>query len=422
MEIVETVENVDQPKEIYDADNDKMIPNPNLQKDDKEDKPTTKAKSKTEETEEEETEESETEEEDGSEDEESEEESETEEEEEEESETSDNENVLDSVDAVIEDTFSEKFGVKTADEITTLITNALDVQDELEAVIKERDELKLAKPKFTDPAQESAFQFVSKYDPKMQGEALQTFAKLIGMDLETASQEMLLEEEYIHKNDHYSRSEAQKMFKRQYNKLYTLDRTKFEGTDEEFEEEKKVLELQLKGDAAKAKNFLKDTREKHKPAAGVEAPKVNEVVTKAVEQTTKQYSDFVEKTGDITFGEGEDKFVFKLDGDRKKQASLAVKNWVSNPSSYDEKGGLIGSASPISALKNVVGALFLDEIVKAASASASSKVSTKRLEDLGKTKPKKRVAPASGEGKVGASDDLDEQASRIIKLRNKRAA
>jgi hypothetical protein len=427
---------VDQPKEIYDADNDKMIPNPLLEKKEpaKEEskKPAPKAKSEEteEEEEQEETDESENEEESEEEEEQEseEEESENEEEEEEEEESDDkkktdkDEKVLDSVDAVIEDQFSEKFGVKTAKEIENLITNALDVQDELESLKKTNEELKAAKPKFLSAAHEAAYNLVSQFDPKLQGEALQTFAKLVGMDLESASPEMALEEEFIHKNPHWSRSEAQRMFKKQFAKTYTLDRTKFEGTDEEFEEEKKDLELLLKGDAAKAKAFLKETREKHKPATEAEKPKVSEVVTKAVEQTTKQYSDFVEKTGEITFGDGEDKFVFKLDADRKKQASQMLKNWVSNPTSYDEKGALIGAEGPENALKNVIGALFINEIVKDASASASSKASTKRLEDLAKKKPKKRTAPASGEGQGSVGDDLDEQARRIIKLKGRKAA
>jgi hypothetical protein len=124
---------VDQPKEIYDADNDKMIPNPLLNKEEsnkgESKKPASKAKSEeTEEEEEEQEEETETEE---SEEESEEEESEEEESEEEEEQEDDpkDKNVLDSVDAVIEDTFGENFGVKTAAEIENLIDNALDLQD-----------------------------------------------------------------------------------------------------------------------------------------------------------------------------------------------------------------------------------------------------------------------------------------------------
>jgi hypothetical protein len=431
MEIVANSE-TENPAQIYDMDSGKYIDNPDLKKTAKSEEneeeeeteeeevvnPKAKSKDSEEENEEEESEESE----DSEEEEESEDESEeTEEseEDEEEKEVDDNFEEYESVDQLIEKTFS-KFEVKSQAELEELVDNAVDLIDEVEELKKQNSELKTAAPKFANPAQESAFKFVSQFDPSMQGEALQTFAKLIGMDIDAADPKMILEEKFIHENPHFTRAKAIRMFEKEYTAKYNLIREKFDGTDAEFKIEQEDVDIMKEGEVAKAKKYLKELREKNKPATEAETPKTNEVVTKAIEQNAKTYNDFIEKKAEVNFGEGKNKFVFKLEGDRKKQVSLAMKNWVSNPASYNDKGVLVGPENPEQMLNAVIGGLFLDDVIKAAYASASSKVGIERVDELHTRSPKKRSAPASGEGKE-SGDGMDSSALRIIKTRKKAA-
>jgi hypothetical protein len=317
-------------------------------------------------------------------------------------------------DQFIEKTYGEKFGIKTQADLDKTITNAVDVMAELETVKKERDSLKSAKPKFTSPGQESAYNFVSQFDPKMQGEALQTFAKLIGMDMESADPTMLLEEKFIHENPQWSRSESQRMFKKEYAKKYNLQREKFDGTDAEYDEELKDIEILKKGDVARSKTFLKELKEKHKPAE--EQPKNNELVTKAVEQNVKKYADFVQKAEEVTFGEGDDKFIFKLDAEKKSQLSEAMKSWVNNPYSYDDRGQLLGERSMEEMFDTLVGGMYIKEIVKAIRDQANNSATIKRVDEISTKSPKKLKGQAPGEVKVN-KDDLAEQARAIIRRR-----
>lgn len=429
-------EQQEQPAQIYDADNDKMIDNPALKVSKKEEESeeeeseeetseAEKPKAKSEEnSEEEEFEEEESEEE--SEESENEEESSEEEEEEEESEESEKTKSSKkdeglTADQYVESTFGKDFGIKTEADLKKIIENGVDAQEELKTLKSEIETLKQAKPKFKNAIQESAYNFVSQFDTKMQGEALQTFAKLIGMDMDQADPNMLLEEKFIHENPQWTRSEAQRMFKKEYNRKYVLDRTKFEGNDEEFAEEQKDVDIMKKGDIAKAKTFLTELKAKHKPSEE-EAPKVNEAVTKAVEKNAKEYTSAVEKITELSFKDGDDKYVFKLDADKKKQIQIGIDAWVKNPANYSEKGEFIGATSPEEAIKSIVGGMFTDDLAKALVSQIKNQTDIKRVEDIGRNKPKKNKS-GGGDAKNIASDDLDQQAMRIIKKeRNQKAA
>jgi hypothetical protein len=428
MEITETEgqqQQETQPEKIFDADHDKWIDNPALKKKDDagEDQPEAKAKTKKKEEPEEEEEETSEESEEGEEEskeegEEESEEEESEEGEEEKSEEEDDKKKDDdglSPDAYIAQVFGEKYGVKTEADLTNIVDKALDAMDELEALKKENATYKAdsGKPKFPSKAHESAYEFVSKFDPNMQGEALQTFAKLVTMDLEKADPRMILEEQFVHQNPQWTRSEAQRMFSKEYARKYTLNREKFEGSDAEFAEEEADIAIMKKGDIAKATSYLKDLREKHKPAAA-EAPKTNEKVTEAIKKNATTYGGFVDKAEEIVFEDGADKYVFKLDAEKKKRVIDAVNNWVKNPASYNEAGELVGAGTPEEMFETIVGGMFIRDISKALQSQVKNKVTTKRVEEIATKQPKKRSTPSSGEAK-GNKDDLDEQAIRIIK-------
>jgi hypothetical protein len=421
------VNSAEQPKEILDMDSGEFVKNPEFkapqqeqeeeEEEEEQEKPDPKSKKKDEEEEESETEKEEEEEEEESENEE--EDNEEEEEEEESEEEKDDKNVV-SIDDYIAQTYGEKYQVKTEADLTKLIDNALDVMDELEKTKTERDALKAdsGKIKFDDAAQESAFNFVKKYDPSLQGEALQTFAKLAGMDIDKADPVMLLEEKFVHDHPEWTRAESLRMFKKEASKKYDqVAREKFDGTDEEYEEDKLDREIVKKGDVAKAKTYLTDLKSKHKPAEKPQ-PKQNELVTKAIEQNVPKFTSFVESKKDVVFGKGEHKFNFVLDADKKKAIASAMKEWANSPTSYNDKGQLEGVDNEEQMLKVVVATLYPDELVQFAFDLANSKTKIARAEEIEGQKVKKRKPLGSGEVVGG---DLDSEALKLIKQRKKAA-
>ena len=69
------------------------------------------------------------------------------------------------------------------------------------------------------------------------------------------------------------------MFSKDYNRRFTLDKNRFEGTEEEYKIELADLEIAKKGEVARARNYLKDQQTKYKPQAAEVKPAVSEVFT-----------------------------------------------------------------------------------------------------------------------------------------------
>jgi hypothetical protein len=418
------VETTEQPAKIYDLDTDSYVDNPMAKKPEvkeeseeeekeEEKKPEAKKtdKPKTEDTEEEEEEE---EEEEGGESEIPVEEEEEEEEDERAAKKEEDEEAL-SPDDFIKTVYEEKYGIKTQAELDTMVDNAIDLVEKHEKLQKDYDLLKAdaGKIKFTSDKEERAYNFIKKYDVDRQGEALDTYAKLITMDIDNSDPTMILEEKFVHENPHWTRAEAQRMFQKEFKKKYTLKKEDFDS-EEEYNSELADVEILKKGDVARAKSYLKDQQEKYKPAAKEEKPKVNEAVTKAVEKNARDYVDYAEKADEVSFGDGDDKYIFALDKAKKQKISEAMGAWVKNPSSYNDKGELEGIKDASEMFNIVVGGLFLKDIVNAAISQVKNKVASKRIDEVAETKPKKRQAPGSGDAKI-KGDDLDEQALMIIK-------
>ncbi len=429
MEVTESTE-ASQQKQVYDIVNDKYVDNPLLKKVEE-----TEEEPEAEDTEKETQEEvapkkgaKKTENEDSDEDseEESEEESDEEEpevdsddsEEEEEKDTpeSKDDDVMDPDDYVAH-AYGEKFKVKTEAELTSLIENAIDTIGELETLKKENATLKAeaGKPKFKSDKEQKAFEFLSQFDIDRQGEALDTFAKILGMDVEKTDGKLLQEEAFIHRNrNKWTRAEAQKMFAREYSK-YTLKREAFDGSDEEYQDQLDYLKTLEKGEAADAKAYLLEQKSKYKPTEK-EAPKANEAVESAIKKNAVDYEAHVKTVKDLSFGEGDDKFTFELDADQAEKLSGAIGEWVRNPANYTEKGELKGIKTPQQMIDAVSGALFMRDIIKSLSSRIRNQTNIKRADEFAKEKPQKRKSPAGSEAKVN-KDDLDAQALDIIRKR-----
>lgn len=417
-----------QPEKIFDADNNKWIDNPMLKK----------TEEKSEEQEEEDEKEEETEKSDGESEEKSEESDDKESEEsekeeaEEESEEDDKDEESDdekkkseddglTPDAYVEATYGEKYGIKTEAELSTLVENALSTMDEFEELKKENTTLKAesGKPKFTSDKQAKAFEFLSQFDIDRQGEALDTYAKLLTMDLDKADGRAIAQEAFVHQHPELSRADAEKKFNRDWEKKYNLNREKFEGSDAEFENEKEMVEIDKKADVATAKKYLAEQKTKYKPAEK-EQPKENPVVVDAIKKNAKEYAEHFQSVDQVTFGEGDDKYVFKIDADKKKLLLQGVEQWVKNPKAYNDKGELVGVNSPDHMKMTLVGGLFLKEIVKALQSQVKNSVTTKRVEELGEKKTNKKGGSGKGDTQNVNKDTLGEQARMLIK-KNKAA-
>jgi hypothetical protein len=414
-----------QPEKIFDLSTDSWVDNPELVTENKEE-------TKPEETEEEE---EDTEEEDSDEEieedkpkgkkeekkeEESEDESEdgSEEEEEEESDEAEDEKSV-TPDAYVESAYGEKWGVKTEAELEKLVENSINLVSDYDKLKKDHDALKAdsGKPKFESEAEERAFNLIKKFDPKMQGEALITYAKLIGMDdIDNLDGRLALEEKYIHEHPELTRDEAQRKFSREYTKKYSPKKEDFD-TDEEYDEEMEMLKLDMKSDVAKARTFLKEKQKEFKPKAVEDKSKVSEVVTKSIEKNATELTSFIDKTNELVFEHDGDKYTFKLDADKKKRILETVNAWVNNPSSYDKDGVLIGVKGKDEMLNIAAGGMFMKDIISAITGQVKNSANIKRVDEINKKKPKARKAPGGGDI---MGDDLDAQAMRLIK-KNKAA-
>lgn len=411
-------------EKIYDLDSDSFVDNPALKTPAAAAEPAKEEVAKEEEEEETEVEEPEGKKEEPAKEEESEEEEgeeseeEEEEEEEEEPETSNDKEEAVTPDAYVEATYGEKWGVKTEADLTKLVENSINIVDEHEKLKKDYDALKVdaGKIKFESEAEESAFKFIKTFDPNMQGEALNTYAKLIAMDVDKVDGKLLMEEAYIHRHSELTREEAIKKFNREYQRKYSPKKEDFES-DEAYDEEMEMLKLDIKSDVAKDRSFLKEKQKEFKPKAVEDKSKVSEPVMKSIEKHASESTTFIDKTNELTFDHDGDKYTFKLDAEKKKRISETVNAWVKNPSSYDKDGNLIGVKGHDEMLKIAAGGMFMDDIIKAIAGQVKNSANIKRVDEIAKSKPKARKSPGGGDI---MGDDLDAQAAHIIK--NRKAA
>jgi hypothetical protein len=322
-------------------------------------------------------------------------------------------------DAYVANVYGEKYGIKTESDLTTVLDNALDLQDENDTLKAELVTAKAdaGKPKFSSDKQQKAFEFLQQFDVDKQGEALDTFAKLITMDVEKSDDMMILEERFIHEHPEYTRPEAQRMFTKQHGRKYNLKKEDFDSEDA-YNQEVADLAIEKKGEVARAKTFLKDKQLTYKPKATEDKkPSVPEAVTKSIEKNTTDYAAHAEKTNELVFERNGEKYTFKFSAEQKEKIAKSVAVWVKNPANYDGNGQLLGIKTPSEMTKAVVGGMFMDDVISAITDQVKNSATIKRVDEINGKKPEKRTGPGSGE--IPVKDDLDAQAVRIIKNNRK---
>jgi len=224
----------------------------------------------------------------------------------------------------------EKYGIESTEDLQEVLESNSKLADELE---KERD-----KKVFKSEKEEKLHKFLNDYDLDKIGEGMQTAATLLSLDIDGADPRKALEEAYIIENTDLTREEAKHLFTKEYRKKYELNKDKFDS-DEEYEEEKKYVEIQLKKDTAKAKRILTEKKESLK-VKETKAESKAEAPVASIEGYTKQVDKFFEKFEKLTETDedGKELYSVSLNENQRKQVRDAMHQYVKRTDVYDKSG------------------------------------------------------------------------------------
>lgn len=353
-----------------------------------------------------------------------EEESESEEEEKEEEVKAEDDAVT--VDDFLAEKYAKQFDIKNEEDLDAVLGTIEEITQENETLKSEVAELKKGsdKPKFSSEQEEKAFEFLKTFDVSRLSEGMQTFAKVITMDVKTAEPRILLEEKFILENPELTRDEALKVFNRDFNKKYTVKKEDFDD-DASFKEEEDFRKIELKKDVAKAKEYLekKQTELKAKPkeVENTEA-KENVVVQKSIKANVSELDGFMTEFNEIIFSPSdkeEDDFRYKLNKDQLKLVHESCKGWIGNPNSYDSKGNLIGNEEfdVEEKIKQTAYILFGEDMIEKALKHGLSIGEIKQADKIATKKPTRVSKGGNGELK-GLSEE--QQWEEILKKKKQR--
>lgn len=330
----------------------------------------------------------------------------------------------------IDDFIAEKYaaqGIKTEEELDGVLDSYGKLQTDFDVLKKENETLKATpgKPVFDSEQQEKIYNFVKDYDLDRVGEGIQTAGRLIGLNIDTAEPRILLEEKFALEHPELTREESLRMFNRDWNKTYNIKLENFDGDDEAFKEEQELLKIQQKTQVAKAKEFLsaKQKEVKAKPKEATGAPKVSDspVVKTSVTKNVQALEEFIPKFNSIVYSPSDndqDDFTVNFSKDQLKEMHGAMKDWVSNPGSYDAKGNLIGESAfdPDLQIRKLAYLMYGDEIAAKIYAHAMSQADIKRADQIAKVKPNREAKTA-----VSKVTGVSEEKQQEMLIRRKQA-
>ncbi len=224
----------------------------------------------------------------------------------------------------------DKYGIDTVEGLQEVLESNDKLANELE---KERN-----KKVFSSEKEEKLHKFLKDWDLDMIGEGMQSAATLLNMDIENIDQRKGLEEAYIIENTDLTREEAKALFNKEYRKKYEIKKESFD-TDEEYEEEKKIVDIQLKKDFNKAKKLLiekKDSlRVEKKPEKKEEEVPVDSIRKYAadIDKYFTKFDKFVQ-----TDEAGNELYTIPLSQDQRGQIKEAMQNYIQRKDVYDKSG------------------------------------------------------------------------------------
>lgn len=230
----------------------------------------------------------------------------------------------------------EKYGIESQEDLDEVLGSNKKLADELE---KER-----GKKVFTSEKEEKLHKFLMGWDLDKIGEGMETAAVLTRIDIPNIDGKRALEEQFILDNTELTRDEAKQLFAREFRKKYEIKKADFD-TDEEYEEEKKLTEIQQKKDVSKARKFLEEKQKELKAKPEEKKPeKKEDIPVESIKSYENQIKSFFKKDGKDWDGfhyggkDGDDSYAIVLDADKRKQVQDAMTAYVQRPDVYDKNG------------------------------------------------------------------------------------
>lgn len=329
-------------------------------------------------------------------------------------------------DAYIKEQYGQ-FGVNTEAELVQTL-------EDMQAVMAENDDLKKklaakenAEPVFKSENHKKLAKFLGDLpDISLADDRTLTFIRLHKIDTEKDDAKTILQEAFVLDNPDLSREDAIAKHNRDYNRLYTLKREAFDGTDEEFKEEERMRKIDEKAAVSKAKKAIaaKQAEFKIEEPAKDKTPKENPEVKASIEKISSSFDTAMKNFKGLVFepeNKKEDPIHVVLSKEQHAEVVKIVKDWVSNPLSYTAEGKLLSrTTDPNGIYKMAAYGRFGDEISKKLIAQAKTNKTILDASEIAK-KETDRKAKSAGDNPISQMSEEKQQERLIAQKKAQRA-
>ncbi|HTJ52615.1 MAG TPA: hypothetical protein VL443_24335 [Cyclobacteriaceae bacterium] len=322
-----------------------------------------------------------------------------------------------SVDKILESKFGEKYGIKSEEDLSTILSESEELLDEVASLREENKALKEKPntPSFKSKTNEAVYNALKDYDIDKLSDGIHMIAGLISMDLDKTDPKLILEQAFIMEHPELSLDKARKKFQRRFDEKYTIQNAD-DLDPADLKEKKEDLESDLEIDAAKAKKFIKEKQAdfKTKSEDKVETEEVPKEIQEGIASHTKEFQEHMTGIDELIFADDDnDKhpFRYKFSKEELGQIKKIVGDHLSNPNAYDGKGKLVGGFDPEEKFQQAAFLVAGPKMVEEARKSAARIAQIIKVEDVAQKKPKRK---AVGSGDI-QDDSIDAQAERMAK-------
>lgn len=318
----------------------------------------------------------------------------------------------------------DKFGADDEDALTKRLGRIETLEKELEEAKKPKEY------EFKSDKERAIAHFLKDWDSDNLGEGWEMAGRLMKMDPDKINEKKALEEHFVIENSDISRDKAIKLFEKEYNEKYVLDKEDFEN-EAEFKEAQELADIKREKDSIKARKFLSEQKEKLKYK---EKPKQEEKKPEPVtipKETIDKYVGEVNKFFSPQQGEDFDRFIFQDDDDEDIKVAVVftkeeVKNiknetiaYLHSLSPYD-KDKKIPNFDEGKLVAQIADILYGDQIKERMLKEVKKLAQTLRIEQLAEKKPTKKSG-GGGNGKAGIPDYITQFAELGRKATENRA-
>lgn len=323
------------------------------------------------------------------------------------------------VDEVIKNVFSEKYGIETEDDFIQVLDESTKLLDENEALHKEIEELKKApkEPVFKSESQKAVFEILKDYDPERIPDGMNMIAALVSMDVSKTDPKMILEQRFIMEHPELSIDRARRKFQRDFDAKYTVKDEDYEDPAE-LQEKKKDIEEDIEIEAAQARKFLKEKQKEIKIKSEdkpEEKPQVNERVQNSIAKNVAAFEEHFTGIEKLSFqvDENDKKNLFHYTFSKEELGKIkkVMDDHLKHPAAYDDKGNLIGGFDPEEKFQTAAFAVSGVKITEKALQFARKYAQVIKAEEIAKKHPE-RKPKAAGKSE---SMSFDAQAERLAK-------